>query len=251
MHVGSKRKRSILLETTVSQNDYTWLHDNSIPLPFDLEKELKKAHRHRRGTTSTQRYILFMLDTSGSIGNEGFTEVKDVLHEFIPLFCSEEIKFAVMTFSHIMKQEICFKCQQGNQDKNKVKLAVKSIKYRGGGTDTGTAAQCACSHMLSSACGYFPRRLNPPSIDVLFFTDGKSNGPVDVCDAVRCFENFRNINVFTIGIGSSIRQSELRCIVGNLGDRNSAFFVSSFDQLTQLKDLAKGEADLGICYNRP
>lgn len=254
-YVGSKRKRSIVVETAISQNDYKCLHDSSTPIPFDLENQLsiiKQARRYRRGTTRSTRYILFVLDTSGSITSAGFAEVIDVLQEFIPLFCSDEIKFAVMTFDNIMKEEICFKCNQGNEDKRDVLLAVKSIKFRSGpSTNTGTAAQCACSHMLSSPCGYRSTRRNRPSIDVLFFTDGQSNAGPAVCDAVKCFESFHNINVFTFGIGNSIRQSELDCIVGDLGDSQSVFSVDTFARLKELKESAVIEANGDICFNRP
>ena len=60
-----------------------------MPIPFDLEEYLSdiKIHRQRRGSVDVKRYILFVLDTSGSIGQTNFEKMVDVLSDFVPLFC--------------------------------------------------------------------------------------------------------------------------------------------------------------------
>ena len=273
LNIGLRKKRSILLEKTVLQKDYKSLYNNnSTPRPFNLEEQLsiiKKMHRHRRQTTKKERYLLFILDTSGSIGRDNFNELLDVLSEFIPYFC-EEIKVAVMTFGNIMKQEICFNCQQ--DDREKVKIAIKSIEYRDGlRTRTGTAVECACSHMLSNAshvCGFYnynkksdPEQidmdrqvtnLDHPKTDVIFITDGHSNEGPDPCgsEVTACFQEIPNINVFAIGIGNDIRLQELDCIVGNQTNVKSVFSFTSFDMLQQLKNQTVLEANNGVCFNR-
>ena len=92
--------------------------------------------------------------------------------------------------------------------------------------------------MLSSQCGTI--NLRKAIIDVIFITDGRSNGPYNVCDKTKCFEheNFRNINVFAFGIGNKIDYNELKCIVGNRGDKDSIFNFDDFTKFEQFKNQA-------------
>ena len=87
-------------------------HDTSLPKQFSLKEKLSiiKAHRPRRGTASTtKRYVLFVLDTSGSIGEEIFNKTRDIVADFIPYFCHKNT-FAVMTFGSTIYREMCFNC---------------------------------------------------------------------------------------------------------------------------------------------
>ena len=210
-----------------------------MPIPFDLEEYLSdiKIHRQRRGSVDAKRYILFVLDTSGSIGRTNFEKVLDVLSDFVPLFCNGTF-FAIMTFGDIMKKEICFNCET-----NTITSTLDSITYRHGPqTRTGEAAKYACQNMLISNCKYNIPRVTPIVTDVIFVTDGQSNGLLDVCVETKCFETVNNrynnldLYVFAFGIGSNVRDEELGCIIGNRGNAASKFNLLSFDQFEQLKD---------------
>ena len=213
--------------------------DSSKPLPFDLEKHLSEInfHRQRRDCHSNlKRYVLFVLDTSGSIGEENFEKMLNVLSEFIPLFCGDT-SFAIMTFGDIMKKDICFNCKI-----HLVTSEIKEIMYRNGPyTRTGQAAKFACGEMLNSNCGYNISSSDPIITDVLFFTDGQSNGDLDVCVETNCFDTINNqydnldLYVFAFGIGN-FRAEELDCIVGNRGNAASKFNLQTFNQFYQLKE---------------
>ena len=82
------------------------LDDSIIPEPYDFNYHLDTAQAHRRRkrmsmNNCTDRYLLFMLDTSGSIGKNTFTRMVLNLSQLVSLFCGNT-KIAAMTFgTHI------------------------------------------------------------------------------------------------------------------------------------------------------
>ena len=143
-----------------------------------------------------------------------------------------------MTFDDIMKKEICFNCET-----NTVISTLDAITYHDGPqTRTGEAAKYACQNMLISNCGYNIPRGSNIFTDVIFVTDGQSNGLLDVCQETKCFETVNNrynnlgLYVFAFGIGSNVRNEDLGCIIGDLGSTTSEFNLLSFNQFEQLKN---------------
>ena len=72
--IGKRETAFAMLSELQPHPSYPVLHDDIIPEPFNLDEELnaiqKHHHRQRRNPTCcNDRYLLFMLDTSGSIGN--------------------------------------------------------------------------------------------------------------------------------------------------------------------------------------
>ena len=120
------------------------IDDNSVPNPFDFDGYLSAVTRHRskRGTGSKKRYVLFILDPSGSITSPKFTRMKQTLSKLLPLFCGNAI-FGVMSYGAKLERDICFDCDQ--KDRLKLQHALLSIKYHNGRyTRSGDAIRCAC-----------------------------------------------------------------------------------------------------------
>lgn len=187
----------------------------------------------------TGRYLLLILDTSGSIGRRDFKTTVDVLAFMVGLICNN-VKVAVMTFATTMFQEICFDCITHGSNLSEIQKykldiynAMISIKYRGGYTHSGEAINCACRYMLSGKCG-FPVKENP-IVDIMFVTDGHSNGPVNVCDAASCFNRF-NGDVLSVGIGKNINDTENKCITGNHVNRPHILKLSDAATLKEVND---------------
>ena len=212
--------------------------DNSIiPEPFDFNYHLNAAQAHRRRrqtTTCNDRYLLFMLDTSGSIGRNTFTRMVTNLSELVTFFCGNT-KVAAMTFGSHVYHEFCFKCKANRIDN--IEEAIKSIPYHGGGTHTGEAVKCACDNILTIPCGLPKRRKYrrcPAPIDVVIITDGHSNGNLDVCEEAKCLHNhpFYDISTYSIGVGAQ-NDEELDCIEDpNNDDVDHIFFtMDTFDEL--------------------
>ena len=229
-------KKSTLPAAEDATYGYELLNDEVTPKEFDLDEYISYIQRHHRlrrqsSTHSGERYILYIVDTSGSIGYTGYDEVVKLLAELIPLFCGN-IKVAVMSYSTEIHHEICFNCNQS--DRHQLKLAVEAIRHHSAMTHSGEAIQCACDYMLSSQCG-FPTITSPP-VDVIFLTDGRSNGPKKVCDATKCLNRFDS-SVFAIGIGATIDYDELYCIVGANRNNDHILTPVNIKDITALKQL--------------
>ena len=187
------------------------------PLPFNWNQH---HHRFRRQTCghSDIQYILFLLDTSGSIGSADFQRMTTAIGRINRYFC-RPIRVAAMTFSRTFHLEFCFDCYDNTcGGRFAASNAMAGIRYRGGNTHTGGATKCACNFLLSQSCGL---PANPACISVVYITDGHSNGPHNVCNEVQCLHSRSEVETFAIGIGN-YNKDELDCII-NLSDDTSIF----------------------------
>ena len=213
------------------------------PIPFDIMKHSARYRRQSNGVNcypNGTRYVLFLLDTSGSIGQYDFDIMTSTLSTLVHYFC-RRIKVAAMTFSDEHFIEFCFNCF-GNDcsGRDDASDAMKDIRYRGGWTHTGQATQCACDVILCPNCG-FPNvtELNEPDaicLDVIYVTDGHSNGPQNVCTKVQCLYGLKELGVeltvYAFGV-DKYNEQELRCITRprNIDPiQNSIFRVESFEE---------------------
>ena len=206
------------------------MDDYSVPNAFDFDGHLSAitTHHNKRQLNNKKRYVLFILDSSGSITSPQFTLMKEVLSDLLPLFCGNAL-FGVMSYGAKLERDICFNCEQ--TDRFKLQQALRSIKYhRGSSTRSGDAIRCACDYMLSRSCGYFNE---PNSItDVIFLSDGHSNHEENVCTATNCISD--GVNVISIGVGNRIDYDELECIEG---DNSPSSHIFDVKDLAGLKDL--------------
>ncbi|CAI8040328.1 Integrin alpha-X [Geodia barretti] len=207
------------------------------PLPFKPTQfnMTEHGHRYRRqsrcGPNSTQ-YILFVLDTSGSVGKSEFDRATAVLSELVLFFC-HPIKIAVMTFDHEYFVEFCFDCFD-NTCGGRVNAgdAISSINYgysRSGTrwTHTAGAALCVCDFMLTEICGV---PVASDCIDVVFITDGRSNDPnLNVCDEIACLHDRYGVTTYAIGIANAYQQ-QLECISNADPDFFHLFNFFDFDE---------------------
>ena len=102
-------------------------------MQFSLEEH---GHRFRRQISpencdsSDVQHVLFVLDSSGSIGGRAYTRMKQVLAKLTPLFC-RKVKFAMMTFSSKLNLEFCFDCFENSLfGRREVAKAIKAAKYQ-------------------------------------------------------------------------------------------------------------------------
>ena len=195
-----------------------------LPLPVDpIQFDYNQHHaRYRRQVRTTYcespdsvRHVLFMLDTSGSIGRENFMNMTDAVSNLTKYFC-RKTKVAMMVFNHDHFLEFCFDCFDNNcGGRHAVRDKIRNIRYRGGLTYTGSATQCACETILTPDCGF---DVCQACLDVVYITDGKSNDPHhDVCETVQCIHNQPNadVNVYAFAIGDNTNETELNCIAGS------------------------------------
>ena len=216
---------------------------DSIPLEqFDLDAYLAfSSLRMRRSCHDDidSRYVLFIMDTSGSIGPTDFHAAKQAVAVIANSLCGY-IKVALMSFSHRRYLDFCFDCYPDEgQPRTAIRNAIMNTTYRGGSTHTADAIKCACEHMLSPACGN-PRLTN--NIDVVILTDGMNNGPCQskLLEVSKCLKNVDTINIFAIAIGRGTAET-----VANLvkrPDYTHIFQVKDFTQLGLLVTAAEAAA---------
>ena len=241
------------------------LHDDIIPEPYNLGDQLKVIDRHHRrqrrmSPCCGDRYVLFILDTSGSIGPTVFADMVKNLSTLVPLFC-KNTRIAAMTFGTHIYHEFCFNCFYNDHFSNKLKEALSSIPYHGGGTHAGRALKCACDEILTTACG-LPSEQDykecPAPIDVVVLTDGHTNGPLDVCETAKCLHGHTvyDINTFAIAV-NTFDQDKLKCIANqNNPDDDNIFYIDTFEELStligEIIDYLSNPGPGGvypICYN--
>ena len=208
-------KRSVEEESpneSLQANLQSVAEETDIPvLPFNMEEVVGAIHARRRRQicpdSDTQpaqdpiRYVLFILDTSGSIGNPSFQDVKQILADISATLC-DHLRVALLTYSHEFNLEFCFKCYNNRND---IFGAIMNTVYRGGLTHSTAATRCACQTMLTKECG-LPQGVHTPNIDVVYLTDGRHNGHcpgTTLADELDCFHSDTrlNINTYAIGIG--------------------------------------------------
>ena len=204
------------------------------PLPF-VWKDDHIPFRHqfvqRQCNYTLDQYILFLIDTSGSIGNETFHQFTEALSNITTYFC-KTVRVAVMTFSHDFYLEFCFDSHDTLTD---VSEAIKDIEYHRGNTHTGGAVQCACRELLNERCG-LPE--STECLDIVLITDGQSNDPhLEICEEIQCLHN-RSLNTYVMGIGD-VNDDELQCIQKS-DNEISIFKFVSYDEVIEVFNDAVG-----------
>ena len=187
------------------------------------------------------RSMVFVLDTSGSIGETDFQKMTNAISNFVPLLC-DNMKIAIISYSRDIHVEFCFNCHDLCKDcftdRLNVVSAIQGIQYRGGDTHTGFASRCVSDYILnpSSDCG---ADVSSNCLDIIYITDGQSNGPLQypqTCEEATCLRNHPTwcgkVNTYAIAIGSGVKQEEIDCITQN--DEDSVFNVDNFDQFEDL-----------------
>ena len=175
-------------------------------------------------------YILFLLDTSGSIRERNFKNITSTLSRLVELFC-KPVKIAVMTFNHEFNLEFCFNCYDSDcSGRTSAAQAIENIVYRNGWTHTGGATKCACNVLLKESCGLDPAA---NCISVVYITDGLSNDPtLKVCNETKCLHNRFGVTTSAIGI-QNFDENELKCIA-ETSDSTSIFRFGSFEDFVRV-----------------
>ena len=223
---------------------YKWEElDPLVPVnPFNLDAYLQQTksplNRKKRCSGSNIRYVLFILDTSGSIGRENFNKVKDIVARISLRLC-EYLKVAVITYDNWINLEFCFNCYD---TRSEIFDAINRIQYRrGGATHTTNAVKCACD-ILQTKCN-LPKGIKTPNIDVVILTDGRHNGPCQskLSQEIKCLKTDRNgekldnIKTYAIGIGRA--NIEAVAQLRQNPEEDYIFDVPDFDTLKGLFDI--------------
>ncbi|XP_044062815.1 collagen alpha-6(VI) chain-like [Siniperca chuatsi] len=223
------------------------------PLKQSLQKTLCSSIIHQAVTISTttenikeaceqkdEADIFFLMDDSGSIGNEDFYDMKKFIIEFLHVFRigPHHVRMGLVKYSDAATLEFDLTT---HSDVVKLEKAVKGIAHKGGGTNTGKA--------LLSMGPYFEdakrtRGHNVPRY-LIVITDGKSSDKVLApAESLRA----QDVVIYAVGVKDS-NVTELEQIAG---DPERTFFVSNFDALKSINnDIITDICSPDICKDIP
>lgn len=170
--------------------------------------------------------IMFLLDSSGSVGTSNFDKQKQFVSRFVDSFniAPNAVRVGLVTYSTTTANRF-------NLDryttKAALKAAINAVPYTGQNTYTGKALQYIKDRSFQANAGDRPGVVNV----LIVLTDGQSNDhSVVVTQSGRI--HAANIKTFAIGIGSGITRSELDTIAT---DSKHVFTVSNFNALNTLQ----------------
>ncbi|XP_066540108.1 collagen alpha-6(VI) chain [Hoplias malabaricus] len=167
--------------------------------------------------------IVFLVDGSGSIGDENFLRMKRFLHTFIEglEIRPNRIKVGLVQFSNEPKQEFLL---GQYSDKNDLLEKVDNLQYLKGGTETGKALRFLETHyfkkeFVSRAGQYVPQI-------AVVITDGDSSD--EMKEPAKDLRR-KGVLIFTIGVGD-VHIKELHSIANKPHHR----FVLNFTDYQEL-----------------
>lgn len=154
--------------------------------------------------------LVFVLDESGSVGEDNFKLQNEFVAKFVEEFDIGKTKtqVAVLTFSSSIEVEFYL---NSYYDKIQMLQAIREIKYTHPAlTMTHKALVTARNELLSETHG---RRSDALPI-VIVMTDGRSMNPTWTINEAKKLHAL-NVTVFAIGISSEVYEEELRGIASS------------------------------------
>ena len=170
--------------------------------------------------------IVFLVDSSGSMGDENFTKQKQFIANFAQstTIGPQNFQIGVVTFSRSVRNEFDLST---HHDVSSLVNAIDAIEWMGRATYTDLGLQYVMQNSFTTAAGDRP---NAPNI-LIVMTDGPSSRPnLTIAETVELHQ--KNITVFTIGIGSAVDVEELRHIASSA---ENEFLVDNFDALETIQ----------------
>ncbi|XP_045156316.2 matrilin-2-like [Mercenaria mercenaria] len=215
---------------TFSEKDKCYLHFYSKPLSLahpELQGQSKGESVYLRKCTdtvecqATNADIVFIVDSSGSIGTENFQKMKVFLQNLVNgLDIDQDLaRVGLLVFNDKMRWE--FKIGDLN-NKLDVLKAIQRIQYVVGGTLTSDALEKVRLE------GFTANRTGVPMIAVVV-TDGLSRYPPLTRFQASLLRK-ENVLVYAIGVGNSTNQNEIYNMA-SIPEEKYMYEFSSFDNL--------------------
>ncbi|XP_053525526.1 collagen alpha-4(VI) chain-like [Artibeus jamaicensis] len=172
--------------------------------------------------------IYFLIDGSGSIGQDDFLQMKAFMKEVIKMFHigPDRVQFGVVQYSDQIHSEFVL---SQYPSVTQLKVAIDGIQQDGGGTRTGQALRNMAQVFADTA------RSNTPQY-LIVITDGQSQDPVAL--AAKALKSNR-VNIYAIGVRDA-DTTELKEIA-----EDKVFFVHEFDSLKAIQQ----EVVKDICFS--
>ena len=163
--------------------------------------------------------VVFVIDTSGSIGQSRF----QLIIEFLTTFTTDLIQnsprnaVGIILFGSNAYMEFNL---QAYTSLNELLWAIRQLPYRGGGTDTAEALTLLLSTAQNRTLGL----RNDSSKVAIIITDGQSNNQTATLSAAARLHASNIFDVYAVGVGSAY-QVELQGIASS---PEFVFSINSF-----------------------
>lgn len=179
--------------------------------------------------------IVFVLDSSGSIGKKNFHKILKFVQTISKSFqvSPDEVQIGVDTFDAVTRTEFTM---NKYKDSYSVLEAIGKISSHSGLTYMGKALKRLREHSMTTAAGARP---NVTHIGILI-TDGKPNGPLDVMAEAKKVQD-AGIRLFALGIGPGVNYKQLESIANKPSNR-FVFKAENFDSLKSIAPLLSQES---------
>ncbi|XP_045157958.2 collagen alpha-5(VI) chain-like [Mercenaria mercenaria] len=194
----------------------------------------------RQAGTGSVRDLLLIMDSSGSIGRNGFTKANSEISRLIGLLCPLNGPFderpaslyqhnqaAMLTFSTYVNENFDFDDYSTTAE---IQKAIAGARYYGGMTDTASAFTKAIS-LFQPDKGARDESL--VKREVLILTDGRSNDRDQTLAAVKELHEVADVYGLMTGSFSKQGMEELTAYVSSPIDEH-LFYVSNLQDLTSL-----------------
>ena len=178
---------------------------------------------------ATRADIVFLVDESGSVGQDNFPKIQKFLRIFIEGLDigSDKVRVGLAQYSDEMHQEFLLK---DYTDKRSLLEQVNRRQVRGGGTSTGQAMAFLQSRYFTKEAG--SRADEGVAQVVVLITDGPSeDGVVGPSLALRN----QGVIMFAIGVGDYYDEDQLKSIVSQPHEQ-FLIKVDSYQNLQGVKD---------------
>ncbi|XP_043361669.1 LOW QUALITY PROTEIN: collagen alpha-3(VI) chain [Dermochelys coriacea] len=179
--------------------------------------------------------IIFLVDSSWSIGKEHFQLVREFLYDVVKSLAvgGNDFRFALVQFSGNPLTEFQLNTYHSNQD---VLSHISNMPYLGGGTKTGKGLEYVIQNHLTKAAGSRASDGVPQIIIVL--TDGRSQDDVALPSSVL---KSADVNVFAIGVQDAM-EGELKEVVSEPRDTH----LFNLENITALHAIV-GDLVASVC----
>ncbi|TFK02284.1 Collagen alpha-3(VI) chain [Platysternon megacephalum] len=179
--------------------------------------------------------IIFLVDSSWSIGKEHFQLVREFLYDVVKSLAvgGNDFRFALVQFSGNPHTEFQLNTYHSNQD---VLSHISNMPYLGGGNKTGKGLEYLIQNHLTKAAGSRASDGVPQIIIVL--TDGRSQDDVALPSSVL---KSADVNVFAVGVQDAM-EGELKEVVSEPRDTH----LFNLENITALHTIV-GDLVASVC----
>ena len=170
---------------------------------------------------------MFIVDESGSIGEENFKLVRTFLHSIVSSLDvrPNKVRVGIVTYNEESTPQVYLDTFNNREE---ILQFINILPYRGGGTNTGAALTFTLNNTFIEEKG--SRKSKGVQQVAVVITDGKSQDSVHEA-AIRLRRE--DVTVYSVGIKDA-NMEELRDMASHPIDRH-VFNVNSFTELKSLK----------------